>query len=155
MLADTLRQIRYLYGQYREADQRLRAADDWLQGARLRYRNPLPIGGDGQNWLLQYLNDYLLALRFRTDSATDAAALLASYNAQLARLEEVKGTLLNYFDIDLAYDPCRQLQRIPDLGISPESIQPAGSPPESVPAPAPTPAVPLDASIAPLGQSMR
>jgi outer membrane protein TolC len=108
-LGDVLRQIRLDFEQYQEAAQRLKAADEWLSGARVRYQHPLPVG-DGQNWLFQFLNDYLLAVRARTDAATDAATLLAGYNADLVRLEQVKGTLLGRYGIDMAYDPCRQLK---------------------------------------------
>jgi outer membrane protein TolC len=108
-LADVFRQIRLDYEQYQEAALRLKAADEWLSGTRLRYQHPLPVG-DGQNWLFQFLNDYLLAVRARTDAAIDTATLLASYNADLVRLEQVKGTLLYRYNIDFAYDPCRQLK---------------------------------------------
>ena len=59
----------------------------------MRYENPDP-EAEGQNWLLQSLNDYLAAIRFRIDAATEAAAVLARYNADLVRLEEIQGTLL-------------------------------------------------------------
>jgi hypothetical protein len=108
-LADVFRQIRLDYEQYQEAALRLKAADEWLSGTRLRYQHPLPVG-DGQNWLFQFLNDYLLAVRARTDAAIDTATLLASYNADLVRLEQVKGTLLYRYGIDFAYDPCKQVQ---------------------------------------------
>jgi outer membrane protein TolC len=108
-LGDCVRQIKYTYTQYSDAESRLRAADDWLKGARLRYQHPLA-AGDGQNWLLQSLNDYLAAMRFRTDAATEAALLLSKYNGQLVRLEEVKGTLLSFFDIDLVDDPSGQVR---------------------------------------------
>ncbi|HEY2411770.1 MAG TPA: TolC family protein [Pirellulaceae bacterium] len=108
-LADVFRQIRLDYEQYQEASQRLKSADEWLSGTRLRYQHPLPVG-DGQNWLFQFLNDYLLAVRARTDAAIDTATLLASYNADLVRLEQVKGTLLYRYGIDFAYDPCKQVK---------------------------------------------
>src|SRR5207248_806998 len=103
-LGDVLRQIRLDFEQYDEATARLKGADQWLQGARLRYQHPLP-AGEGQNWLLQFLNDYLMAVRFRTDAAIDTAVDLASYNADLVRLEQVKGTLLVRYGIEIAYDP--------------------------------------------------
>ena len=86
VLGQQLRQIRLDFEQYREAATRLKAADDWLQGTRLRYQNPLPVG-DGQNWLFQFLNDYLLAHTFavigaargRKDATWIAAATLDRY----------------------------------------------------------------------------
>lgn len=107
-LSDVLRQLEYLQQQYIEADARVRNAEEWLQGSRIRYQNPPP-GIEGQNWLLQALNDYLMALRFKADAAVDAATLLAAYNTQLARLEEATGTLLATNDIQLANDPCEQV----------------------------------------------
>ena len=137
-VGDNLRRINYSYQEYQEAEQRSKAATDWVQGARLRYQNPNP-EGDGQNWLLQSLNDYLAALRFRTDAATDAAAVLAKYNADLVRLEETKGTLLALFDIDLAYDPCRQLWKYGVPAVSPLNLESA-PPPARLPPTAPAPA---------------
>jgi hypothetical protein len=118
-LGDVLRQIRLDYEQYQEAAQRLKAADEWLSGTRLRYQHPLPIG-DGQNWLFQFLNDYLLAVRARTDAAIDTATLLAGYNADLVRLEQVKGTLLARYGIDMAYDPCRQVKTFENAPAQPQ-----------------------------------
>ncbi len=83
---------------------------DWVKGSRMRYENPQP-AREGQNWLLQSLNDYLAAIRFRIDAATEAAAVLARYNADLVPLEEIQGTLLASSNIELAYDPCQQLWR--------------------------------------------
>lgn len=123
-VGNELQRIDYAYRQYREAEQRLRAADDWLKGSRLRYENPNP-DGEG-NWLLQSLNDYLSALRFRTDAAADAAAILAEYNSEIVRLEEAKGTLLSFFAIDFAYDPCRQSRHL-------DATYSTASPPLSLP----------------------
>ena len=144
LLGDVLRQIRLDYEQYSEAATRLKAADEWLQGTRLRYQNPLPVG-DGQNWLFQFLNDYLLAVRARTDAAIDEATLLASYNADLVRLEQVKGTLLARFDIDFAYDPCRQLKQLAPALARPGQIltQPEALPGSMDITPAAPPAQPL------------
>ena len=144
LLGDVLRQIRLDYEQYSEAATRLKAADEWLQGTRLRYQNPLPVG-DGQNWLFQFLNDYLLAVRARTDAAIDEATLLASYNADLVRLEQVKGTLLTRFDIDFAYDPCRQLKQLAPALARPGQIltQPEALPGSMDITPAAPPAQPL------------
>ncbi len=128
-VGNALRQIHYSYQAYQEAEQRAQAAEDWVKGSRMRYENPNP-EAEGQNWLLQSLNDYLAAIRFRIDAATEAAAVLARYNADLVRLEEIQGTLLASSNIDLAYDPCQQLWR---YGVS------AAAPAEAVPAPAPDP----------------
>jgi hypothetical protein len=123
-LGDILRQLEYLQQQYTEAEMRLRASEDWLQGSRIRYQNPPP-GGDGQNWLLQALNDYLMALRFKADAAVDASVLLAQYNTQLARLEEATGTLLASSSIELANDPCAQVKSVTLFPMRLRNIDPA------------------------------
>ncbi len=111
-LANVTRSIEFAYREYEEATRRVRAADQWVKGARLRYQNP-NLDEGGPNWLVQNLNEYLNALRFRTEAATDSAALLAKYNAELVQLEERKGTLLTFFGIDFRGDPCRQSAKLP------------------------------------------
>lgn len=103
-----LREIDFAWREHQEAERRLRATHDWLRGARLRYQNPNPDAGGG-NWLLQNLNDYLDALRARTDAAADAAEVLSRYNAELVRLHEMQGTILGFFGIELSCDPCGQI----------------------------------------------
>jgi outer membrane protein TolC len=133
-VSNDIRQIDFAFQEYEQANKRLRAASDWLQGSRLRYQNPQP--ESGPNWLLQSLNDYLAALRFRTEAATDAAAVLAQYNTALVELEETKGTLLESLNIDLAADPCRQAEWLPEPVAVPDVPR---TPPEFMPTPAPTP----------------
>lgn len=103
-LSDILRQLESFRGQFEEAQRRATETGIWLEGAKLRYEDPPP-AGDGQDWLLLALNDYLLALRARADAVTDAAVVLAQYNIWLARLEEAKGTLLAMYGIELMDDP--------------------------------------------------
>lgn len=129
-VSNDIREIDFRFQEYEQANKRLQAASDWMQGSRLRYQNPQPEGGP--NWLVQSLNDYLAALRFRTDAATDAAAVLAQYNTALVELEESKGTLLEFLNIDLAADPCRQAEWLPTpIPVPAVPI----TPPESVPVP--------------------
>src|SRR6185369_386392 len=103
-LSDILRQLESFRSQYDETRIRVRDTSTWLEGSKLRYEDPPP-AGDGQDWLLLALNDYLLALRAKTDAATDAAQILAQYNVWLARLEEAKGTLLAAHNVELQDDP--------------------------------------------------
>ena len=91
---------------------RVTAGNQWVNGSKLRYESPIPTG-EGRNWLLQSLNDYLLALRFVTDAAADRARLLADYNSALIRLEESKGTLLETLQISLTWDPCSHVRLLP------------------------------------------
>lgn len=133
-VSNSIRQIDFTYQQFEQANKRLLAASDWLSGSRLRYENPQP--ESGPNWLLASLNDYLAALRFRTDAATNAAAVLAQYNTALVQLEATKGTLLESLNIDLAADPCRQAEWLP----SPVPLPAVPlAPPEFIPTPAPMP----------------
>jgi outer membrane protein TolC len=117
-LVRTQQRMDFAFRQFREAELRARSADTWVKGARLRYQNPNRDNG-GDNWLLETLNDYLNAIRFKTNAETDRAALLAEYNIELARLESIKGTLLDFFGVQFLGDPCRQAQRLPtdDLGL--------------------------------------
>lgn len=157
-LGDLVRQIEFTWQQYHEAENRVRETNEWLAGARIRYLNPPP-AGEGQDWLLQAVNEYLLTMRTKADAATEASALLARYNALLARWEEAKGTLLETYDVCLEGDPCGKMSikgRLPNEPIQldyralfPMAPQPAdaGPPqPESVPRPAadtpPHPAAP-------------
>ncbi len=106
-LGDVLRQLESVRDQYDQVKIRVEETDAWLEGSRSRYEDPPP-GGDGQDWLLLALNDYLLALRSRADSVTERAQLLARYNTLLAVLQEVQGTLLVGYDIQLEGDPITQ-----------------------------------------------
>lgn len=98
--------IASIYAQHQEAEARVRDADEWLRGARIRFENPPPAGRN-ENWLLLALDDYLFAMRASADAAVEASQLLAQYNTELARLEEVQGTLLRTFNIELSNDPCK------------------------------------------------
>ncbi len=115
-IAEASQRIDFAFREYEKARQWLESASDWARGARLRYMNPAPDSSDS-NWMLQYLDDYYRALRFRTDAAIEVAAALNRYNAELVRYEEIKGTLLEFFAIDYDGDPCRQAVRLPKPGV--------------------------------------
>ncbi|MBI2481176.1 MAG: TolC family protein, partial [Planctomycetia bacterium] len=133
-VSDDIREIDFSFQEYEQSYKRLQAASDWLHGSRLRYQNPRP--GSEPNWLLQSLNDYLAALRFRTEAATDAAATLAKYNIALVRLEETKGTLLESLNVHLAADPCQQAVWLGDME-APVAV-PLSAPPMLAPSTATT-----------------
>jgi outer membrane protein TolC len=103
--------IEFSFREYEEANLRHSASKDWAKGARIRYQNPQP--NSGTNWLLQNLDDYLSALRFQVDAAADQASILAQYNTAIIELEEAKGTLLEYLDIQCDGDPCCQADWLP------------------------------------------
>jgi outer membrane protein TolC len=91
-ITSLMEEAAYAHQLFVEADARLRANTEWLEGAKIRYENPPPSGDD---WLLAATNDYLTALRSQADAAADAQAFLARYNTALARLQEATGTILN------------------------------------------------------------
>lgn len=111
-LGDLFRQLEAIRNEYDQARIRVAETEEWLTGSRSRYEDPPP-GGDGQDWLLVALNDYLLALRSRADANTEIAQLLARYNTLLASLEEEQGILLASYDIQLDGDPITQARNLP------------------------------------------
>jgi hypothetical protein len=91
---------------------------------------------------------YLQNLRDMADASVSANALIADYNSALARLEEVKGTLLDNRMVQIAGDESRSMPgRLPAPEIQiPESVVPA---PQAVPQPVAPPADPQGSMIAP------
>lgn len=146
----------YTYQLFSEAEARLQANVEWLDGAKIRYENPPP-AGDGSDWLLAALNDYLLALRSQADAATDAQTFLARYNALLARLNEARGTILTDYNVQWARGDCIPPEVVssaapelsPGINVSPSNPNataapgPTLAPAEVVPTPAAAPALPM------------
>ena len=122
-LSDVLRQLESVRYQYDEAKTRVEETAIWLEGSRGRYEDPPP-SGDSQDWLLLALNDYLLALRAQADSIASRAQLLAQYNTLLATLQEVQGTLLTNYGIQLDGDPITQARNSQWLPESERVINP-------------------------------
>ncbi len=114
-ISEASQRIDFAYREYEKAKLRLESAVEWADGARLRYMNPAP-DSSSTNWMLQNLDDYFRALRFRTDAAIDVAASLNRYNVELVGYEEIKGTLLDFFAIEYLGDPCRQTARLRPSG---------------------------------------
>lgn len=153
-LSDILRQLESVRYQYDEAKTRVEETAIWMEGSRGRYEDPPP-GSEGQDWLLAAVNDYLLSLRSQADSITSRAQLLAQYNTLLATLQEVQGTLLSNYDIQLEGDPITQArngrwlpesERIIDpeiwhleAGNSAAPVPPVAAPSPVVPSPRPLP----------------
>ncbi|WP_218932471.1 TolC family protein [Adhaeretor mobilis] len=96
--------IEALYAEYRVAKERENQAKQWLEGAQIRYKNPPPAGRT-VNWMVIALNDLLLALQGSSDAAEEAAVLLAEYNTELARLQQVEGNLLGKYNVCLLDEP--------------------------------------------------
>lgn len=106
-LGDIIRQLEAVRNELDQAEIRMKETEEWLKGSRGRYEDPPP-GAEGQDWLLAALNDYLFSLRSRSDSITDVARLVASYNTLLVRLEEAEGVLLANYGIALEHDPINE-----------------------------------------------
>lgn len=108
-LANIIQRIELLHQQCEEADAQVRQCQEWLRGARVRYQIPMP-GGEGGNWLLQALDDYLLAMRSTADATAEMGDLLARYNTEVAILQEASGVLLENGGICLSEDPTRRIR---------------------------------------------
>ena len=72
------------------------------------------------------LDDYLFALQASTQAASEEAELLADYNTEIARLQEIEGTLLDKYNIHLLNDPCnnRILNTLPEIPVPAPPIVP-------------------------------
>ena len=114
-IAEASQRIDFAYREYEKAKLWFESASEWARGARLRYMNPAPDSSDS-NWMLQYLDDYYRAIRFRTDAAIEVAAALNRYNFELVRYQEIQGTLLDFFAVDYVGDPCRQAAKLRKSG---------------------------------------
>jgi outer membrane protein TolC len=132
-VSDAYRRIIWLSQQHRVSSERVTALAQWRQGAQAQFENPPP----GVSTVLA-LELYLDNLRDFIEASIKANAILADYNSALARLEEVKGTLLETRLIEVMGDATEQVpEELPTPQISvPEWMQP--SPAEvqpTVPAP--------------------
>jgi len=110
--------IAALHAEYRTATEREKQAKQWLEGARIRYKNPPP-AGRSVNWMLIALNDLLLALQESSDAAEEAAVLVADYNAELARLQQVEGNLLGKYNVRLQDEPLTNeiIKQLPEIAL--------------------------------------
>jgi outer membrane protein TolC len=128
-VADAYRRLHWVYQQLDVMQNRQAALDQWGQGARAQYENP----PQGMTPVFA-LDRYLLNLRDATDASMSKNSLIADYNSALARLQEVKGVLLENRNVTIAGDTTKNMP--PDLPkpqlSMPESVQPA---PQIQPAP--------------------
>jgi hypothetical protein len=98
-IADAFRRILWLHQMYKVASSRVEALGKWREGARAQFENPPP-GTSTAVALESYLNN----LREYVDASVSSNAILADLNSAYARLEEVKGTLLETRLIEIAGD---------------------------------------------------
>jgi outer membrane protein TolC len=99
-MADLLQQIDSTYLQYQAALEEQQANNTWREGAGERFKAPA-----GGTTLLQALDEYLQAIDNSVTTNQQAAQVLASYNIQLAQLQEAMGTILEDQGIQIANDP--------------------------------------------------
>lgn len=130
-VADAYRRIDWVTQQREVVDQRLVALNEWRDSARAQFKTPPP--GVSPAFALEF---YLQNLRDGLDTAIHSNALLAEFNSALARLEEVKGTLLERRYVVIAGDPTEEMsERLPADDIQlPESVGEVLTPPEAEPA---------------------
>lgn len=140
-VADAYRRTIWLAQQQRVADDRVAALTQWGVGAKAQFENP-PSGMSTTNALQLYLQN----LRDLMDAIGQVNAIMSDFNSALARLEEVKGTLLERELVEIDGDGTSQLP--PDLPVP--QLEPTDSalPPPSnePPAPATPPAAPATES---------
>lgn len=152
-LNEVLVRIQALHIQHQEAEAQAVQAQEWLRGARIRFENPPP-AGDSANWLLLALDDYILAMQATAGVTAESSSILARYNTELARLQELEGTLLSTFNIHLDQDPCADsvVGKLPKVDLEKLGLLSAvnNSPPSLAPLPtipgAITPALALPAA---------
>jgi outer membrane protein TolC len=134
-VADAYRRIIWLNQQHRVSSERVTALTQWRQGAQAQFENPPP----GISTVLA-LELYLDNLRDFVEASIKANAILADYNSALARLEEVKGTLLETRLVEVMGDATPEVpEELPTPQISvpewmqptPAEVQPAAPAPNS------------------------
>jgi outer membrane protein TolC len=120
-IADAYRRIDWLSQQYQIANNRAVALEQWQEGAKAQFENPPP--GMSSVFALEL---YLQNLRDQVDASISSHAILADFNSALARLEEVKGTLLDTRLVEIAGDASENLPASLPMPESPmpESISP-------------------------------
>jgi outer membrane protein TolC len=103
-VADAYRRIIWLHQQHKVATERVAALTQWRTGARAQFENPPP----GVSTVLA-LELYLDNLRDFVEASVKANAIVADFNSALARLEEVKGTLLETRLVEVLGDSTQDL----------------------------------------------
>lgn len=93
-ISQIVRDINQSWSEFTILSMQLERSEEWLRIASTRFSSPPPAGVSG-DWLLVALNDYQQALNAYVDVTIESAETLATYNSQLARLAEKKGTLLD------------------------------------------------------------
>jgi outer membrane protein TolC len=138
-MADLLQQIDSTYLQYQAALEEKQANTAWRDGAGERFKSPA-----GGTTLLQALDEYLQAIDDSVMTNQQSAQVLASYNIQLAQLQESMGTILEDQGIQIANDPVTKAKQtiIADCAVvskveedHPMVAAPQSAVPDTLPAP--------------------
>jgi outer membrane protein TolC len=132
-VTDAYRRLHWVFQQLEVVTNREQALAQWASGARAQFENP-PEGLTPVFALERYLQN----LREASDASISKNQLLAEYNSALARLEEVKGTLLENRAVVVAGDTTDSMPSgLPTPEITmPPSVQPAPTPDGELPNPA-------------------
>ena len=143
-MADLTQQVDSTYLQYQAALEEQRANTTWRDGAGERFKAPA-----GGTTLLQALDEYLQAIDSSVMTNQQAAQLAATYNIELAQLQEAMGVILEDQGIQIANDPVTKAKQtiMADAAACPnlkEEELPAG--PATQAAPSAAPPVPLNAA---------
>jgi outer membrane protein TolC len=146
-VADAYRRATWLSQQQQVADDRIAALGQWNTGAKAQFDNPPA----GMSTILA-LQLYLQNLRDTIDATEKSNAIMADFNSALARLEEVKGTLLESELVQVAGDGTDQLpEGLPSPKIQvPDSMMPQ-VPENATPSPPSTPPTPPSLPSPPAG----
>jgi hypothetical protein len=144
-MADLMQQVDSTYLQYQAALDEQRANITWRDGAGERFKAPA-----GGTTLLQALDEYLQAIDTLVMTNQQAAQLVATYNIQLAQLQEAMGVILEDKGIQIANDPVTKAKQtiMADALACPrlnEEELPAALTPQAAPSAAP----PMPPSAAP------
>jgi hypothetical protein len=143
-MADLMQQIDSTYLQFQAASDEQRANITWRDGAGERFKAPA-----GGTTLLQALDEYLQAIDTLVMTNQQTAQLVATYNIQLAQLQEAMGVILENQGIQIANDPITKAKQtiMADAAACPnlkEEELPAGPGAATMPSvpPAVAPSVP-------------
>ena len=144
-MADLMQQVDSTYLQYQAALEEQRANTTWRDGAGERFKAPA-----GGTTLLQALDEYLQAIDSSVMTNQQAAQLVATYNIELAQLQESMGVILEDQGIQIANDPVTKAKQtiMADAAACPnlkEEELPAGPATQAAPSVAP----PVPPSAAP------
>jgi outer membrane protein TolC len=144
-MADLMQQVDSTYLQYQGSLEEQRANTVWRDGAGERFKAPA-----GGTTLLQALDEYLQAIDGLVMTNQQAAQLVASYNIELAQLQESMGVILEDQGIQIANDPVTRAKQtiMADAAACPnlkEEELPAGPATQATPSVAP----PVQPSAAP------